>query len=330
MKNFLTLFSLITIILLSGCSEPQMTPKEISELKKETVDLQNDNFFVKQEIVHFPDFHGLGYAGNDNKIYFATHQGLNIYDNGDWYTTKKENNDYMGFFAVQEGFYASGHPGRNTKFRTDPLGIVKSVDGGKNVYSAALLGESDFHTLSASYFGNILYLYNSHPVTTLQETGLYYTTDETKTWKKSGMEGLPEEVYQPDAHPRYVLSAHPTKQEVVMMGTSEGLYISKNYGDKFKKTSIEVPVISIFNTEKDTFLSVWTGEIELIKISQETEEITTFNIPKLKKDDAIQYIAVNPKKEQEIIYNTFMGDVYLTTNNGENWEKIAENKKSIK
>ena len=55
--------------------------------------------------------HGMGYAGGDDGLYLATHGGLKIFRDGGWHETTRNYNDYMGFNAVDEGFYTSGHPG---------------------------------------------------------------------------------------------------------------------------------------------------------------------------------------------------------------------------
>jgi hypothetical protein len=54
----------------------------------------------------------------------------------------------MGFTAGKGSgvFCASGHPGEGADLPT-PLGLIKSVDGGKTWEQLARQGESDFHAL---------------------------------------------------------------------------------------------------------------------------------------------------------------------------------------
>lgn len=60
-----------------------------------------------------------------------------MFENGKWYKTTKENNDYMGFNAVQTGFYSSGHPGADSKL-PNPIGIKKSEDNGETLENLAV------------------------------------------------------------------------------------------------------------------------------------------------------------------------------------------------
>lgn len=76
--------------------------------------------------------HGMGYAGQTDGLYFATHGGLKIYRDSEWYETTRNYNDYMGFNAVDEGFYTSGHPGGDSDI-LDPFGIQRSFDGGRTL-----------------------------------------------------------------------------------------------------------------------------------------------------------------------------------------------------
>lgn len=78
--------------------------------------------------------HGIGYVGNDNGLYLATHTGLKMYRDGEWLETTKNLNDYMGFNAVDKGFYTSGHPGEDSDL-PNPIGIQRSFDGGKTLES---------------------------------------------------------------------------------------------------------------------------------------------------------------------------------------------------
>lgn len=60
--------------------------------------------------------------------------------------------DSMGFVAVGDTWYTSGHPGDNSPqdFAAPNLGLLKSEDRGQNWTSVSLTGEVDFHSLTAS------------------------------------------------------------------------------------------------------------------------------------------------------------------------------------
>jgi hypothetical protein len=62
----------------------------------------------------------------------------------------------------------------------------------------------------------------------------------------------------------------------------------------------------------------------LIEININNGKQKTISIPTLSEEDAISYLAVNPQDSQEIVFTTFQKDIYITNNNGEQWEKIAD------
>src|SRR5690625_2527966 len=83
----------------------------------------------KGEIDHI---HEMGYAGNDSGLYYASHRRLKIYRDNKWFKTTTNLNDYMGFAAVDKGFYSSGHPGEDSNL-PNPIGLQRSFDGGKTL-----------------------------------------------------------------------------------------------------------------------------------------------------------------------------------------------------
>src|SRR5690625_572713 len=90
--------------------------------------------------------HGLGYAGNDEGLYFASHTGLKIYRNGKWFKTSENFNDYMGFAAVNKGFYSSGHPGEDSNL-PNPIGLQISFEWGEHLERLGLEGKVVFQVL---------------------------------------------------------------------------------------------------------------------------------------------------------------------------------------
>ena len=82
----------------------------------------------------------------------ATHTGIVSYSNGSWSRPDLPINDYMGYSGISDGFFSSGHPGAGSNL-INPIGLVKSNDFGASVQTINFLGETDFHVMGASYFG---------------------------------------------------------------------------------------------------------------------------------------------------------------------------------
>ncbi|MDI2022319.1 F510_1955 family glycosylhydrolase [Paenarthrobacter nicotinovorans] len=100
--------------------------------------------------------HGLTVDPDTSQVLLATHDGL--FDVTKEPATKiGGTNDLMGFTAGKNGvFYASGHPGPGSDL-PNPLGLLKSSDGGQSWEKLSRQGQSDFHALTATKTGIVAY-----------------------------------------------------------------------------------------------------------------------------------------------------------------------------
>lgn len=101
--------------------------------------------------------HGLTVNGETGQVLLATHDGL--FDATSSPATRiGDTNDLMGFTAGPgEGvFYASGHPGTGSDL-PNPLGLIRSSDGGKTWEQLSRQGESDFHALTTTQSGIVAF-----------------------------------------------------------------------------------------------------------------------------------------------------------------------------
>jgi hypothetical protein len=152
--------------------------------------------------------HGLTVSGDTSKVLLATHDGL--FD----VTTQPASkiggtNDLMGFTAGKDPgvFYASGHPGEGSDL-PNPLGLIKSVDGGKTWEQLSRQGESDFHALTTTKSGIVAF------------DGTLWTspTGNAKTWQS----------VKADFAPAF-LAGHPDS-DTVLATTPKGLQRSTDGG----------------------------------------------------------------------------------------------------
>ncbi len=114
----------------------------------------------------------------ENKVLVLTHEGL--------YTLVGKNNmklvgndkiDVMGFTTLGKTLFASGHPAKGSK-ALNPIGLVKSTDGGLSWTAVSLVGKVDFHFLEGA--GSDLYGADS------QSGNLMYSADSGKSWGSLG------------------------------------------------------------------------------------------------------------------------------------------------
>ncbi|MGM0878190.1 MAG: F510_1955 family glycosylhydrolase [Bacillota bacterium] len=278
----------------------------------------NDN--TNNDRVEFMHIHGLGITNDGSEAYVPAHDGLKVFKDGMWGNAEGEKHDYMGFSIVDDGFYSSGHPGPGSSLK-NPFGVIKTTDMGKNLKMLDLYGEIDFHVMAVGYKSHAIYVINPQENSRMDDTGLYYSTDDTKTWTKSEMEGLSGQIS--------TLAVHPTNEAIVALGTNEGLFVSQDYGQSFDSIS-DFPITAVsFSITGELLAGSVSNEFTLSKFNIETNDETTLSIPSLSEENAIAYIAVNPKDEKQVIFTTFEKDIYITKDLGGNWNQIAEKGEGI-
>ncbi|WP_077489117.1 F510_1955 family glycosylhydrolase [Sinomonas mesophila] len=99
--------------------------------------------------------HGVYAAPDGSTVLVATHNGLYDYTR-DAPTLIGEANDYMGFTGDASALYASGHPGPGSSL-PNPLGLMRSTDGGRTWERLSNQGLSDFHALAVTQTGVVGY-----------------------------------------------------------------------------------------------------------------------------------------------------------------------------
>ena len=114
----------------------------------------------------------------EKKMLVLTHEGLyELVKKNDMKLVGKEKLDVMGFTALGKTLYASGHPAQGSKAQ-NPMGLIKSIDGGLSWKAVSLVGKVDFHFLEGA--GSDLYGADS------QSGNLMFSADSGKTWRSLG------------------------------------------------------------------------------------------------------------------------------------------------
>jgi len=262
--------------------------------------------------------HGLGYTNGENDFLVATHNGLYQFDENTWKVANSQKHDYMGFAAVRDGFYSSGHPEEGSNLK-NPLGLIKSTDKGASLEQLSFYGEIDFHYLAAGYDTNTIYVFNDTPTDGL-EGGLQYSNDEGKTWTKVAINGF---------NSSYIsnFAAHPSIEGLLVIGSKEGIYLSNDYGQNFSELiSNEMVTYVTLNEDGGIYSSIDESQQVSLKIfTIENKEVKDIKIPKETKSDPIIYIAINPNDQKEVTIVTNNLSIYQTKNQGNTWETLAVN-----
>lgn len=157
--------------------------------------------------------HGLSVSGDTSQVVLATHEGL--FDvTTQPFTKIGGTNDLMGFTAGQDAgvFYASGHPGEGSDL-PNPLGLIKSGDGGRTWEQLSRQRESDFHAMTTTKSGIVAF------------DGTLSTTVDGKTWKTATAGFAPA-----------ALAGHPNS-DMVLATTPKGIQRSTDGGNTWAPES---------------------------------------------------------------------------------------------
>ncbi|MFD2216156.1 F510_1955 family glycosylhydrolase [Metabacillus endolithicus] len=314
-KKLFSLFLLCNLLTACSLGANEKTKDNDTEI---LTDEKDDNEVIYKEIKDekIDHIHGIGYVGNEDKLYLASHDGLLRFSNEKWSKITENKHDYMGFQATDIGFYSSGHPENGSELK-NPLGIIKSTDEGKTLNKLAFYGETDFHYLAAGYNSHIIYVINESKNSRLN-SGFYYSEDEGENWAQSKTQGL-------SFYNIGNIATHPAKANIVAISTDQGLFISNDYGDSFSLSSQSQPVTSVEFREKSLLYFTLKGDkVSLYK--QELSDLKEEAIPLPKEvngQNPVMYISSHPEKEEVITVVTYESDIYQTKDHGQSWTTLV-------
>jgi hypothetical protein len=260
--------------------------------------------------------HGLAYSPDGKRLMIPSHHGLAVYENGRWTKAPGPQHDYMGFSATARSLYSSGHPAPGSGL-TNPFGLIRSRDGGKTWEKLGLEGETDFHLLATSWNTNAVYVWNPAPSSRLKAPGLHYTLNDGAQWKRAAAHALTGEPHS--------IAVHPDDPKTVAVATSEGLYLSRDSGERFAKLAGNGEGLAAFFAldGKRLWYSSYDGQARLTRLALGPGHPVKVSLPPL-TEDAVAYIAQNPARRLEYAIATFKRGVYVSKDGGESWRQIAD------
>lgn len=265
-----------------------------------------------EQILHH--VHGLAFTADGKTLMVPAHIGLAVYRDGRWSKAPGPAHDFMGFSLADKAIYTSGHPAPGSALK-NPLGLIKSTDGGATWQQLGLSGESDFHLMAAGYRSNAIYVVNPEPNSRMRQPGIHFTRDDGKSWTRTAAAGLSGRITS--------IAVHPTDPGRVAVGTLDGLYVSQDSGASFKRTGSATPVraVSFDFDGKHVYFAPAEGAM-LQRAALDGKGDTKLALPKL-DGDFVLYIAQSPTKTDELAIATRSRHVFLTTNGGKSWKQIA-------
>lgn len=261
--------------------------------------------------------HGLSFSADGKKLIIPSHFGLAVYEGGKWSKAPGPAHDYMGYSGTREALYSSGHPAPGSGM-VNPFGLIKSTDGGKTWQKLGLEGESDFHTMTAGYGTNTVYVLNPQPNSRMDAAGLYFTRTDGQKWQRAQARGLKGELN--------ALAAHPTDSSVVAAATDAGLYLSRDAGTSFEPLVGKQRVLSATFDQngKQLWYSSFDKKPLLSTIGLAAgAKANPVAVPQM-SEDGVSYIAQNPVRPDEVAIASFKRNVFVSKDGGRNWTQIAK------
>lgn len=268
-------------------------------------------------IVELRHAHGLGYSADGERILVPDHHGIAVYSEGRWSRVPGPARDYMGFSVTREYIFSSGHAARS-RGSANPLGLMRSGDGGRSWTVLGFEGEAEFHLVAAGYVSNALYVYNTAPNAHMPNTGIYRMTgDRMPRWRRAAARGLQGELA--------TLAAHPTDAATIAVATTTGLFLSQDGGDAFRPLLAGTRATAVrFAIEGEALLcGVLDGKRPgLLRVVLKDGVREELALPPFGRD-AVASIAQNPARRAEIALVSYERAVYLSPDAGKTWRRIA-------
>jgi len=263
--------------------------------------------------------HGLAYSSDGARLMIPSHHGLAVYQDGKWSKAAGPRHDYMGFAATAQHLYSSGHPAPDSGL-VNPFGLIRSGNGGKTWEKLGLEGETDFHLLAASWNTNAICVWNPGPSSRIRQPGLHCTANDGATWTGADGRGLKGDPIS--------LAVHPDEPKLISVGTSEGVFESSDRGQSFSQIAPGPGTAVFYDLDgKHLWYGGFNEGARLTRARLRQGPASQIKLPAL-GDDAVAYVAQNPKRRDEYAIASFKRSVFLSNDAGRTWKRIANNGKA--
>jgi len=228
----------------------------------------------------------------EKKVLVLTHEGLyELAGKNNMKLVGKDKIDVMGLTSLGKVLVASGHPAQGSKM-PNPIGLVRSTDGGLSWKAVSLVGKVDFHSLEGA--GSELYGADS------QSGNLLYSADTGKTWRSLGTNTFTDIAVSPDM-PEMAVALKDSK----LLLTEDAFKSTKELKNNFKFTQVEWRNSGLYAVGGNTlYKSLDSGKT--------WRKLSTF-----KGETGIL------SASDQLMLVTVGADIYTSTNSGKSFKQIS-------
>jgi len=228
----------------------------------------------------------------EKKVLVLTHEGLyELVGKNNMKLIGKDKTDVMGLTSLGKVLVASGHPAQGSKM-PNPIGLVRSTDGGLSWKAVSLVGKVDFHSLEGA--GSELYGADS------QSGNLLYSADTGKTWRSLGTNTFTDIAVSPDM-PEMAVALKDSK----LLLTEDAFKSTKELKNNFKFTQVEWRNSGLYALSGNTLHRSLDSGKTWTKLSTFKEETGI-----LSASDQLMLVTVG-------------ADIYTSSNSGKSFKQIS-------
>lgn len=323
-KSILLLCSLLLFFLSSNSvAAPQSKKKSKEELsiesaqlnsnlnskinKKETVFLTKVKQFEYKKDVSMNDIVDIGYSHNGKFLYFLTDKGLESYYDTLWLKNINKELDYKRIYPRNNGFYALSKDSSqvifNSYFAFNPEEVsIPRMDS----FSEVSIGYNHTHVYGLDKDRNVIYHLNL----------------DGYTWEESRMINIEGEILS--------IETHIDSENILAVATTEGIFLSHDYGNHFVLVVPNVIVNDLFfSINSQLFISSYDNESFLSILNINDLRHSYLNIPKLSQKEKIVSVVHNFINTSELVFTTSLNNAYITKDKGSHWSIFIEKGKSV-
>jgi len=260
--------------------------------------------------------HGLAVDPFDpDRIWVATHEGLLVWrESKGWEGPVGSIIDLMGFAVAPERdvLYASGHPGPGLNM-PNPVGLIRSRDGGRSWEPVALAGEVDFHAMAVSPADQRRihgFCYGD---------GRFYRSDDGgRTWTRTEVAAIAG----PHGRGPLQLVAHPTDPDTLLAAGEDGLLRSEDGGRTWQPILPGAVTAAAFVPSDPQQLLAYAVAAGLVRSADGGRTWQPLGLQVGDDRDPVVAIAVHPGEAGTVYVATFAGNLLRTQDGGRTWQYL--------